>query len=643
MSLSNLMPFNFSSASKATAQPAADSAKLDATGKMAKSDTANSGDGVKSEAGRDFASDLDQAANPSSLESSSKKNVTTPDEVASDQADVSETGDSKTTASQVTAAEGESLVSDGELSADAMKGQDQQVSSTNESASASDKKQAMDEGDAFLKQLDAANKQLPQQGSSPQASSQQASLQQGSPMTGEQQAMAAAVSGNGASKEEAGGKSLPAGSVLAADKATGQTAGQQGELTDDATQQNQLAHVFSPAASAQVGQNTVASAEGVEGALPNSDASQDMQGDSFAASSAVAAGALQAGSPQTTGSSVASAMTPESAANLATASNATATSQAVAGSGQVAMNANGVTEGALIGSKLAGGNVADSTLASDVTARTNAAMANQAAASTAHIPWASTTATDGTRLQGSASSAALAGSLAGSFAGETADSLGAEGQEAVELRNAAMLAGGMHAVAGDESQELTRATAQDGAQPLTATAGSQTMQQMARAEAVAQAQQTPIQLSKDQGGDELAEKVNIMMSKNLKHVDIRLDPPELGKVQIKLSMNQDQASLQFTAANSQTRELLEHSMPRLRELLHQQGVQLAQTSVQQDTSRQASNGQNFAGQQGQQTDGQGGSGRGQQGGSQQGDGHWGDGESLEMYATPSNDGVDYYA
>ena len=80
-------------------------------------------------------------------------------------------------------------------------------------------------------------------------------------------------------------------------------------------------------------------------------------------------------------------------------------------------------------------------------------------------------------------------------------------------------------------------------------------------------------------------------------------------------------------------------------------MQLAQTSVQQDTSRQQSGGQAFAGQQGQHTNGQDGSNGGQQRGGTsgqghgQGDGHWGagDGQSLEMYATPSNDRVDYYA
>ncbi|GAL06909.1 flagellar hook-length control protein FliK [Photobacterium aphoticum] len=73
--------------------------------------------------------------------------------------------------------------------------------------------------------------------------------------------------------------------------------------------------------------------------------------------------------------------------------------------------------------------------------------------------------------------------------------------------------------------------------------------------------QPPLLLTRDQGGDELADRLQMMMSKNLKHVDIRLDPPELGRLQIKLSINNDQASVQFTAANAQTRELIEQALP----------------------------------------------------------------------------------
>lgn len=156
--------------------------------------------------------------------------------------------------------------------------------------------------------------------------------------------------------------------------------------------------------------------------------------------------------------------------------------------------------------------------------------------------------------------------------------------------------------------------------------------------------QPPLLLTKEQAGDQLADRVQMMMSKNLKHVDIRLDPPELGKLQIKLSMNNDQASVQITVANQQSRDLVEQAMPRLRELLHQQGLQLAQSSVQQDSSRQ------FAGGSQQQMNGQAGS-QSQHGeqGSGQGTPHElangtaAQSHSADLWMTAPKDGVDYYA
>ncbi|WP_438876984.1 flagellar hook-length control protein FliK, partial [Bacillus cereus group sp. Bce021] len=53
-----------------------------------------------------------------------------------------------------------------------------------------------------------------------------------------------------------------------------------------------------------------------------------------------------------------------------------------------------------------------------------------------------------------------------------------------------------------------------------------------------------------------------------------------------MNMHADGASIQFTVTNAQARDALEGAMPRLREMLAQQGVQLADTSVQQQSSGQ---------------------------------------------------------
>jgi len=120
------------------------------------------------------------------------------------------------------------------------------------------------------------------------------------------------------------------------------------------------------------------------------------------------------------------------------------------------------------------------------------------------------------------------------------------------------------------------------------------------AQAASGTQQPPLQLTRDGASDQLAERVQMMMSKNLKNIDIRLDPPELGRMQIRMTMNNDVASIQFTVANQQTRDIVEQAMPRLREMLAQQGLQLADTSVQQQNAGQQQQSQYVANQNGQQ-------------------------------------------
>ncbi|WP_227876248.1 flagellar hook-length control protein FliK [Photobacterium frigidiphilum] len=223
-----------------------------------------------------------------------------------------------------------------------------------------------------------------------------------------------------------------------------------------------------------------------------------------------------------------------------------------------------------------------------------------------------------------------------------------DGTQTKEINSAvanAGLATGMDSALNNTTPN-TDNKASDFSQQLSSLSGQQSgLNMQAKSEALAQAQ-SPLQLSKEQAGDQVSERINMMMSKNLKHVDIRLDPPELGKLQIRLSLNQDQASVQFTVGNQQTRDLVEHSMPRLREMLHQQGLQLAQSSVQQDTSRQA-----FSGQSGQQNQNDSGaqqsgnhSGNGSHaGGNNHDDNVMSGGETVDMYVKPADDRVDYYA
>ncbi|MCP3699056.1 MAG: flagellar hook-length control protein FliK [Aliivibrio sp.] len=147
---------------------------------------------------------------------------------------------------------------------------------------------------------------------------------------------------------------------------------------------------------------------------------------------------------------------------------------------------------------------------------------------------------------------------------------------------------GMTQVANGETVNITEAkTTESFAQQLATASGATATQQATAAQKMDPAM-APLNIRQEQVSDEVAERINMMMAKNLKHVDIRLDPPEMGRMHIRLNMGADSAGVQFTVSNQQARDAIEQSLPRLREMFAQQGIQLADTSVQQQNSGESS-------------------------------------------------------
>ncbi|WP_430459784.1 flagellar hook-length control protein FliK [Thalassolituus sp. LLYu03] len=76
-------------------------------------------------------------------------------------------------------------------------------------------------------------------------------------------------------------------------------------------------------------------------------------------------------------------------------------------------------------------------------------------------------------------------------------------------------------------------------------------------------------------GGALGARIVTMVADDVKQARIQLDPPELGSLEIKLHMNQDQATIQVQTQNPQVREVLESSAHRLRDALASQGINLS--------------------------------------------------------------------
>ncbi|MGN7510784.1 flagellar hook-length control protein FliK [Aeromonas salmonicida] len=96
---------------------------------------------------------------------------------------------------------------------------------------------------------------------------------------------------------------------------------------------------------------------------------------------------------------------------------------------------------------------------------------------------------------------------------------------------------------------------------------------------------------------QLHQKVNLMLTDKLQQAEIQLDPLGLGKMKIQIQMGSDnQANVHFVVQHGQTREMLEQAMPRLRDMLAGQGIQLGQTLVQQQPQQQSQGQSAFSGQ-----------------------------------------------
>ena len=86
--------------------------------------------------------------------------------------------------------------------------------------------------------------------------------------------------------------------------------------------------------------------------------------------------------------------------------------------------------------------------------------------------------------------------------------------------------------------------------------------------------------------DEVGEQVRVFVNNGLQEARLQLTPAELGRVQITINTEGDNARVVFVAETTVARDLLDQSMPRLRELLQQSGIQLAQGDVSDQTESQ---------------------------------------------------------
>ena len=84
----------------------------------------------------------------------------------------------------------------------------------------------------------------------------------------------------------------------------------------------------------------------------------------------------------------------------------------------------------------------------------------------------------------------------------------------------------------------------------------------------------------------LGQKVLWMVSNQQQVAELSLNPPDLGPLQVVLSISDDQVSAMFISQQADVRQALEAALPRLKEMMADSGINLSNTTVSADSTRQ---------------------------------------------------------
>ena len=100
--------------------------------------------------------------------------------------------------------------------------------------------------------------------------------------------------------------------------------------------------------------------------------------------------------------------------------------------------------------------------------------------------------------------------------------------------------------------------------------------------------------------NQVGQKIIWMVAGKEQTASLTLNPPDMGPMHVVLSVTGDHASVTFTAAQPEVRQALEAAMPKLREMMGENGIALGNATVNAGTpdGRQAQQGEQQRGQPG---------------------------------------------
>lgn len=147
---------------------------------------------------------------------------------------------------------------------------------------------------------------------------------------------------------------------------------------------------------------------------------------------------------------------------------------------------------------------------------------------------------------------------------------------------AAVAAGQQTNLGTTEHQTSDTATVSRSLNELQSVQHPQSQRPMAQAtplEQIREQVQQKLELQQEKFAPALGQRLMMMVNNKMQTAEIKLDPPELGSMMVRIQVQNDQAHLHVVAQQPHTRDMLEQALPRLRELMQEQGLQLADAQV----------------------------------------------------------------
>jgi|GEM_PF-602987 len=89
----------------------------------------------------------------------------------------------------------------------------------------------------------------------------------------------------------------------------------------------------------------------------------------------------------------------------------------------------------------------------------------------------------------------------------------------------------------------------------------------------------PVPVGQPQWSQAVGEKVLWLAAQNVSSAEINLHPKDLGPMQVRVSVNQEQTTVSFTSQHAVVREVLDQNLNRLRDMFSEQGLNLVNVDV----------------------------------------------------------------